>query len=83
MLGDIHIAEPGARIGFAGQSVIKQFLGLEELPTGFQIAENVQDHGFVDLVATRSELAATVARIIALLAPASAETAAVPAAPSS
>ena len=74
MLGDVHIAEPGARIGFAGQSVIKQFLGLEELPSGFQIAENVQDHGFVDLVAKRTELATTVARIIALLAPASAET---------
>lgn len=83
MLGDIHIAEPGARIGFAGQSVIKQFLGLEELPADFQIAENVQDHGFVDLVANRSELAATVARIIALLAPASAETDAAPAATSS
>jgi acetyl-CoA carboxylase carboxyl transferase subunit beta len=83
MLGDIHIAEPGARIGFAGQSVIKQFLGLEELPAGFQIAENVQDHGFVDLVAKRSELTATVTRIIALLAPASAETGAAPVAPSS
>ena len=73
MLGDVHIAEPGARIGFAGQSVIKQFLGLEELPAGFQIAENVQDHGFVDLVVKRGELAATVARLIALLAPAATE----------
>ena len=50
-----------------------QFLGLEELPSGFQIAENVQEHGFVDLVAKRGELAATVARIIGLLAPASRE----------
>jgi acetyl-CoA carboxylase carboxyl transferase subunit beta len=70
MLGDVNIAEPGARIGFAGQSVIKQFLGLEELPAGFQIAENVQDHGFVDMVVKRSDLAATVTRTIALLAPA-------------
>ena len=74
MLGDVIVAEPGARIGFAGQAVIKQFLGLEELPAGFQIAENVQDHGFVDVVVQRSDLAATLARLIALLAPGTAPT---------
>ena len=74
MLGDVILAETGARIGFAGQSVIKQFLGLEELPSGFQIAENVQDHGFVDLVVRRGDLAATLGRLIALLAPAPTET---------
>ena len=82
LLGDVNIAEPGARIGFAGQSVIKQFLGLEELPAGFQIAENVQQHGFVDMVVKRSDLAATVTRIIALLAPATEPNATI-AAPSS
>jgi acetyl-CoA carboxylase carboxyl transferase subunit beta len=70
MLGDIIIAEPGARIGFAGQSVIKQFMGLDQLPEGFQIAENVLEHGFVDCVVPRDKLASTVSRLIALVAPA-------------
>jgi acetyl-CoA carboxylase carboxyl transferase subunit beta len=70
MLGDLIIAEPGARIGFAGQSVIKQFMGIDELPEGFQIAENVQEHGFVDCVVVRNELATTLSRLIALMAPA-------------
>ena len=70
MLGDIILAEPGARVGFAGQSVIKQFLGLDELPEGFQIAETVLEHGFVDRVVPRGELAPTLARLIAMLAPA-------------
>lgn len=69
MLGDIILSEPGARVGFAGQSVIKQFLGLEELPDGFQIAETVLRHGFVDRVVPRSELAPTLARLISMLAP--------------
>ena len=69
MLGDVILAEPGARIGFAGQSVIKQFLNTEELPEKFQIAESVLEHGFVDRVTKRSDLAATVSRLITLLAP--------------
>ncbi|MFC1526194.1 acetyl-CoA carboxylase, carboxyltransferase subunit beta [Candidatus Latescibacterota bacterium] len=69
MLGDIILAESGARIGFAGQAVIKQFLGLDELPAGFQIAEGVQEHGFVDVVVTRGEMVPTLARLIAMLAP--------------
>ena len=69
MLGDVILAEPGARIGFAGQSVIKQFLGGEELPDGFQIAENVMRHGFVDRVVGRGEMVSTLSRLIALLAP--------------
>lgn len=68
MLGDVTIAEPGARIGFAGQSVIKQFMGIEELPEGFQIAESVLEHGFVDKVVPRPELPSTLARLISLLA---------------
>ena len=67
MLGDITIAEPGARIGFAGQAVIKQFMGIDELPPGFQIAETVLEHGFVDLVVPRPELPATLARLMSML----------------
>jgi acetyl-CoA carboxylase carboxyl transferase subunit beta len=69
MLGDVILAEAGARIGFAGQAVIKQFLGVDDLPEGFQIAEGVKDHGFVDAVVTRAELAPTLGRLIDLLAP--------------
>lgn len=74
MLGDITLAEPGARIGFAGQSVIKQFMGIDSLPEGFQIAETVLDNGFVDRVVPRPELPSTLARLISLLgAPADGE----------
>ena len=45
-------------------------MGLEQLPEGFQIAENVLEHGFVDCVVPRDELAATLSRLIALIAPA-------------
>ena len=69
MLGDVILAEPGARVGFAGPSVIKQFLGVDELPDGFQIAENVLRHGFVDRVVRRDELAPTLSRLMDLLAP--------------
>ena len=70
MLGDVIIAEPGARIGFAGQSVIKQFLNTQALPSGFQVAETVLEHGFIDCIVERREMAATLARLIALLGPA-------------
>ena len=69
MLGDLIVAEPGARIGFAGQSVIKQFLATDELPPGFQVAETVRDHGFIDCIVSRDEMAATLTRLIAMLAP--------------
>ncbi|MEE2658113.1 MAG: acetyl-CoA carboxylase carboxyltransferase subunit beta [Candidatus Latescibacterota bacterium] len=72
MLGDVLLAEPGARIGFAGPAVIKQFMGIDDLPNGFQIAENVLEHGFVDKVVPRNEMAATLTRLIDLLAPPSA-----------
>jgi acetyl-CoA carboxylase carboxyl transferase subunit beta len=55
MLGDIIIAEPGALIGFAGQRVIKQTIGAE-LPEGFQKAEFLLEHGFVDMVVKRTEM---------------------------
>ena len=58
MLGDIHIAEPGAEIGFAGARVIEQTVR-EKLPEGFQRAEYLLEHGMVDMVVPRTELAAT------------------------
>ena len=63
MLGDVQIAEPGALIGFAGPRVIKQTIG-EDLPEGFQRSAFVQDHGFIDVVVTRSELKQTVSSFI-------------------
>ncbi len=55
MLGDLILAEPGALIGFAGPRVIKQTIG-EDLPEGFQRAEFLLEHGFVDQVLPRAEL---------------------------
>jgi acetyl-CoA carboxylase carboxyl transferase subunit beta len=66
MLGDIHIAEPGAIIGFAGARVIEQTIR-EKLPEGFQRAEYLRDHGMVDMVVPRQEMRATLARLCALL----------------
>ena len=62
MLGDVHIAEPGALIGFAGPRVIEQTIR-EKLPEGFQRAEYLKDHGMVDMVVHRHELRATLARL--------------------
>ncbi|MGB5273589.1 MAG: acetyl-CoA carboxylase, carboxyltransferase subunit beta [Flavobacteriaceae bacterium] len=55
MLGDINISEPGALIGFAGPRVVKEATG-KELPEGFQTAEFVLEHGFLDFIVHRSEL---------------------------
>jgi acetyl-CoA carboxylase carboxyl transferase subunit beta len=66
MLGDVHIAEPGALIGFAGPRVIEQTIR-EKLPDGFQKAEYLKDHGMVDMVVHRSEMRATLARLCRLL----------------
>jgi acetyl-CoA carboxylase carboxyl transferase subunit beta len=66
MLGDITLAEPGAVIGFAGARVIEETIR-EKLPEGFQRAEYLLEHGMVDAVVPRKELAATLARIIRLL----------------
>ncbi len=66
MLGDVHLAEPGALIGFAGPRVIEQTIR-EKLPDGFQRAEYLKDHGMVDMVVHRHELKATVARLARLL----------------
>jgi acetyl-CoA carboxylase carboxyl transferase subunit beta len=66
MLGDIHIAEPGALIGFAGPRVIEQTIR-EKLPEGFQRAEYLKDHGMIDLVVHRHHLRATLASLCRLL----------------
>ena len=66
MLGDIHIAEPGAVIGFAGARVIEQTIR-EKLPEGFQRSEYLMEHGMVDMVVSRLELKATIARLLGIL----------------
>ena len=66
MLGDIHIAEPGAEIGFAGKRVIEQTIH-QQLPEGFQTAEYLMEHGMVDMVVSRLDLPATLARLLKIL----------------
>ena len=71
MLGDVHIAEPGALIGFAGQRVIQDTIR-EQLPDGFQRAEYLHKHGMVDMVVHRHDLKDTIATLLDYLAPAEA-----------
>ncbi len=66
MLGDVHIAEPGAVIGFAGARVIEQTIR-ERLPEGFQRAEYLKRHGMIDMVVPRPQHRATLARLCRLL----------------
>lgn len=66
MLGDVHIAEPGAEIGFAGKRVIEQTLR-EKLPEGFQTAEYLLEHGMVDMVVKRHDIPATLAQMLRIL----------------
>ena len=66
MLGDVHIAEPGAVIGFAGARVIEQTIR-EKLPEGFQRSEYLMEHGMVDMVVSRLEMKETVARLLKIL----------------
>ena len=62
MLGDIHIAESGARIGFAGRRVIEQNIR-EKLPSGFQTADYLYEHGMVDMVVARADMHDALARV--------------------
>ena len=71
MLGDVHIAEPEALIGFAGQRVIKETIR-EQLPEGFQRSEYLHKHGMVDMVVHRHQLRETLAKLLDYLAPAEA-----------
>jgi acetyl-CoA carboxylase carboxyl transferase subunit beta len=66
MVGDIHMAEPGAMIGFAGKRVIQETIR-EALPEGFQTAEYLVEHGMVDMVVPRDQQRAVIARIIGFL----------------
>ncbi|MEM6327164.1 MAG: acetyl-CoA carboxylase, carboxyltransferase subunit beta [Bacteroidota bacterium] len=66
MLGDIHIAEPGALIGFAGPRVIRETIG-RDLPRGFQRSEFLMDKGFVDLIRPRQEIRPTLVTLFDLL----------------
>ena len=66
MLGDVHIAEPGALVGFTGPRVIEQTIR-EKLPDGFQRAEYLKTHGMVDMVVHRRNLKPTIARLCRLL----------------
>lgn len=65
LLGDIILAEPGAMIGFAGQRVIEQTIG-ESLPEGFQTAEFLLEHGFIDKIVERGMLKDTISNLIRL-----------------
>ncbi len=71
MLGDVHVAEPGALIGFAGQRVIQETIR-EQLPEGFQRAEYLHKHGMVDMVVRRPDLRGTLAELLDYLSPAKA-----------
>ncbi len=66
MLGDFNIAEPGALIGFAGPRVIKETIG-KDLPKGFQSAEFVLEHGFLDFIVDRRELKQRLADLLGML----------------
>lgn len=68
MLGDIHIAEPGAMIAFSGPRVIEQTIR-ESLPPGFQRSEFLREKGQVDIVADRRKLKETLARVLSHLLP--------------
>jgi acetyl-CoA carboxylase carboxyl transferase subunit beta len=65
MVGDVNIGEPGALIGFAGPRVIKETIK-KDLPQGFQSAEFVLEHGFLDFITPRKELKETLTRLIHL-----------------
>jgi acetyl-CoA carboxylase carboxyl transferase subunit beta len=66
MLGDFNIAEPGALIGFAGPRVIKETIG-KDLPKGFQSAEFVLEHGFLDFIVDRKELKQQLTDLLTML----------------
>ena len=66
MLGDIHIAEPGAVIGFAGRRVIEGTIR-EKLPDDFQTSEYLLEHGMIDMIVSRLEMKDTISRIVRLM----------------
>jgi acetyl-CoA carboxylase carboxyl transferase subunit beta len=72
MLGDIHIAEPKALIGFAGPRVIQDTIR-QELPAGFQRSEFLLEHGFVDMIVERKNLRPVLIQFLGYFADAAAE----------
>jgi acetyl-CoA carboxylase carboxyl transferase subunit beta len=66
MLGDVNLAEPGARMGFAGPRVIEQTVR-ETLPDGFQKSEFLLDHGAIDMIVSRHNMRATVGRLLSAM----------------
>lgn len=66
MLGDFNIAEPGALIGFAGPRVIKETIG-KDLPKGFQSAEFVLEHGFLDFIVDRKQLKTKLSELLSMV----------------
>lgn len=66
MLGDVHVAEPNALIGFAGPRVIKETMG-SDLPEGFQRAEFLLEHGFIDMIVERKELKTRLSTLLGYL----------------
>jgi len=67
-LGDVHVAEPGALIGFAGPRVIKETTQ-QELPAGFQTAEFLLDRGLIDMIVHRKQLKTTLAKLVEYMMP--------------
>jgi len=72
MLGDLNIAEPKALIGFAGPRVVKETIG-KDLPSGFQSAEFVLEHGFLDYIVHRKEMKKTVSHSLRMFQPEAAQ----------
>ncbi|MFN7012594.1 acetyl-CoA carboxylase, carboxyltransferase subunit beta [Rhizobium arsenicireducens] len=66
MLGDLHIAEPGAEICFAGKRVIEQTIR-EKLPEGFQTSEYLLEHGMIDMVAKRHDIPSLLAQVLKIM----------------
>jgi acetyl-CoA carboxylase carboxyl transferase subunit beta len=64
LLGDLNIAEPGARAGFAGPNIIEQTIRVK-LPKGFQRSEFLMDHGAIDMIVHRKDMRDTIARVLA------------------
>ena len=67
MVGDVHIAEPGALIGFAGRRVIEQTIK-QQLPDDFQTAEYLRDHGFIDAIVERKDMRDTLSKMLSYAA---------------
>ena len=66
MLGDVHLAEPNALIGFAGPRVVRETIG-KDLPAGFQKSEFLLEHGFVDRIVHRSNLREELSTLVGML----------------